>query len=201
MLSSSFQYAWSSYKAATLLLQLCSSDMYSFYEPNVFEAMACLHSRLRRLVYSVPKTQSTSISTGHTTQRKECGSRNIWGNGISKHDIHHLPGTNHNYRAFEYRQSRYIPWYTTELLFSYPSPFFRHNNAMIIVYFENIYKNYKFLAHDEAFAMIRDKTILYDKQHIVNLIFMIDLSPLLTSICHRRNIYTNSWCSESIERS
>ena len=73
-------------------------DMFSFYEPNVFEAMACLHSRLRRLVYFVPSSKGgKSIDSV------------VWGRGISKHDVHNLAGTNHNYRAFEYRQSSYAP--------------------------------------------------------------------------------------------
>jgi tRNA-specific adenosine deaminase 3 len=68
-------------------------DMYSYYEPNIFEAMACLHSRLRRLIYFFPNNRDGGV----------------WGCGLSKHDVHHLSGTNHNYRAFEYRQSPYAP--------------------------------------------------------------------------------------------
>ena len=88
-------------------------DMYSFYEPNVFEAMACLHSRLRRLVYFVPDIQSTLCSTDNKSSKGGSCVSNMdndtvaWGHGLSKHDIHHLSGTNHNYRAFEYRQSSY----------------------------------------------------------------------------------------------
>lgn len=78
---------------------LCTGyDMYCFYEPNVFEAMACLHSRLRRLVYFVPCPQSRKLDSDSAI-----------GFGISKHDVHNLEGTNHNYRAFEYRQSPYNP--------------------------------------------------------------------------------------------
>lgn len=88
-------------------------DMYSFYEPNVFEAMACLHSRLRRLVYFVPDSQSTLCSLDNKSSKGGSCVSNIandavaWGRGLSKHDIHHLSGTNHNYRAFEYCQSSY----------------------------------------------------------------------------------------------
>jgi tRNA(Arg) A34 adenosine deaminase TadA len=88
-------------------------DMYSFYEPNIFEAMACLHSRLRRLVYFVPDSQSTLCSLYNKSPKGESRVSHIgndavaWGRGLSKHDIHHLSGTNHNYRAFEYRQSSY----------------------------------------------------------------------------------------------
>jgi len=77
-------------------------DMYSFYEPNVFEAMACLHSRLRRLVYFVPSSKDGAESEKNIDTL-------VWGHGISKHDVHNLAGTNHNYRAFEYRQSSYAP--------------------------------------------------------------------------------------------
>ena len=84
---------------------LCTGyDLYSFYEPNIYEAMACLHSRLRRLVYFVPESQDSPSS-----DRSADGDVVAWGRGISKHDVHHLPGTNHNFRAFEYRRSSYFP--------------------------------------------------------------------------------------------
>ena len=66
---------------------LCTGyDMYCFYEPNVFEAMSCLHSRLRRLIYC-----SKADPVNAVLQR-----------GCSKFYIHDLPGTNHRYRVFEY---------------------------------------------------------------------------------------------------
>ena len=55
--------------------------------------MSCLHSRVRRLIYFVPASHDESNDDV------------IWGQGISKHGVHHLPGTNHNYRAFEYRRN------------------------------------------------------------------------------------------------
>lgn len=90
-------------------------DMYSFYEPNVFEAMACLHSRLRRLVYFVSDDQSFHCCSSHANPKKDSRITNngtdavVWAHGLSKHDIHNLSGTNHNYRAFEYRRSFYSP--------------------------------------------------------------------------------------------
>mmetsp|Transcript_8147 Transcript_8147/g.9324 ORF Transcript_8147/g.9324 Transcript_8147/m.9324 type:complete len:419 (+) Transcript_8147:54-1310(+) len=72
---------------------LCTGyDLYCFHEPSIFESMACLHSRVRRLVYFVSKDPTGPPNDGV-----------IWGHGISKHGVHDLPGTNHNYRAFEYR--------------------------------------------------------------------------------------------------
>jgi len=72
---------------------LCTGyDVYCFHEPSIFESMACLHSRVRRLIYFVSKDLAGPPNDGV-----------IWGHGISKHGVHDLPGTNHNYRAFEYR--------------------------------------------------------------------------------------------------
>lgn len=69
---------------------LCTGyDLYSPYEPTVFEAMSGLHHRLRRVVYFAGRQNKSSV----------------WKNGLSRHCIHSLPGTNHRYRAFEYRIS------------------------------------------------------------------------------------------------
>lgn len=58
---------------------LCTNyDVYCTKEPSVFECMALLHSRIRRLVFA---------------QRTEHG-------GITTHMIHALQLTNHRYRAF-----------------------------------------------------------------------------------------------------
>jgi tRNA(Arg) A34 adenosine deaminase TadA len=71
---------------------LCNGyDMYCYYEPSVFEAMACLHSRLRRLVYCKAGTKSSDIA--------------VWRNGCSRHYIHDLKDTNHRFRVFEYHAS------------------------------------------------------------------------------------------------
>eukprot|EP00980_Cylindrotheca_fusiformis_P029926 scaffold24044_cov127-Cylindrotheca_fusiformis.AAC.2 len=67
---------------------LCTGyDLYAPYEPTIFEAMAGLHHRLRRVIYS---SQEENKST-------------VWRYGLSQHYIHCLPGTNHRYRAFEYK--------------------------------------------------------------------------------------------------
>lgn len=66
---------------------LCTGfDLYAPYEPTVFEAMSCLHHRLRRLIYW-DGTENPNT---------------VWRNGLSKHYIHSLPGTNHCYRSFQY---------------------------------------------------------------------------------------------------
>lgn len=65
---------------------LCTNfDLYCNYEPTIFEAMACVHSRLGRVIF-VPTHQAPGV----------------WQNAISIHSIHCLPGTNHHFRAFEY---------------------------------------------------------------------------------------------------
>lgn len=80
---------------------LCTGyDMYCYYEPTIFEAMACLHSRLRRLIYCRRNPDTASEDDG--TRRL---SNRVFPNGCSKHYIHNLPGTNHRYRVFEYRRS------------------------------------------------------------------------------------------------
>jgi tRNA-specific adenosine deaminase 3 len=67
---------------------LCTGyDLYTYYEPTVFEAMACVHSRLRRLIFLGENNGS-----------------GVWSQAFSKHRIHCLPGTNHKYRAFEYKE-------------------------------------------------------------------------------------------------
>lgn len=63
---------------------LCTGyDIYLKREPDVFEAMALVHSRMRRVVFG-----SLNAETG-----------GIGGTGESS-DVHCLPGTNHRYRAF-----------------------------------------------------------------------------------------------------
>jgi tRNA(Arg) A34 adenosine deaminase TadA len=63
---------------------LCTGyDIYTTLEPTVFEAMALVHARVRRVVYG----SSPPTSLG----------------GISCMSVHALPGTNHHYRAFTCR--------------------------------------------------------------------------------------------------
>jgi tRNA(Arg) A34 adenosine deaminase TadA len=70
---------------------LCTGyDLYAPYEPTVFEAMSSLHHRIGRVIYS----------SGGEGGESQC---RVWRNGLSQHYIHCLPGTNHRYRAFEYR--------------------------------------------------------------------------------------------------
>jgi tRNA-specific adenosine deaminase 3 len=68
---------------------LCTGyDLYSSFEPTVFESMACVHYRLRRLIFG----NGPAPSTG----------RRVLHGGCSAYKIQCLPGTNHNYRAFRY---------------------------------------------------------------------------------------------------
>ena len=66
---------------------LCTGyDVYLTKEPNVFEAMSLVHSRVRRVVFGIPDE----------------GMGGLGGPKSNSHDagIHSLPGTNHHYRAF-----------------------------------------------------------------------------------------------------
>jgi tRNA(Arg) A34 adenosine deaminase TadA len=96
---------------------LCTGyDMYCYYEPTIFEAMACLHSRLRRLIYFEQRPHHTKNNGNGGTeivvdQRDEVSSVpvsstvSVFPNACSKHFIHNLQGTNHRYRAFQYYRS------------------------------------------------------------------------------------------------
>lgn len=52
-------------------------------EPGVFEAMALVHSRIRRVVFGIPDKEAGGLGGSHKVMA-----------------IHSLPGTNHKYRAF-----------------------------------------------------------------------------------------------------
>mmetsp|Transcript_514 Transcript_514/g.1208 ORF Transcript_514/g.1208 Transcript_514/m.1208 type:complete len:434 (+) Transcript_514:63-1364(+) len=68
---------------------LCTGyDVYVTREPNVFESMALVHSRVRSVIFGVADGADGGLG----------GSRG----GLC---IHSLPGTNHNYRAFRLRDS------------------------------------------------------------------------------------------------
>ena len=57
-------------------------DVYLTKEPNAYEAMALVHSRVRRVVFGVKDTGMGGLG------------------GAAAAGIHSLPGTNHHYRAF-----------------------------------------------------------------------------------------------------
>lgn len=59
---------------------LTGYDMYLTKEPGAFESMACLHSRIRRIIFGV---------------------RNVKDGGLVSLELHCLPGTNHRFRVFE----------------------------------------------------------------------------------------------------
>jgi tRNA(Arg) A34 adenosine deaminase TadA len=69
------------------LQYLCTGyDVYGVREPTAFEAMALVHSRIRRLVFGV-ESKYVSGSNSHRS-------------GIFDAQVHGLPGTNHHFRAF-----------------------------------------------------------------------------------------------------
>jgi tRNA-specific adenosine deaminase 3 len=73
---------------------LCTGyDLYVSYEPSVFESMACVHARLRRLVFA-----NSTNSDGQVQVPRS----NVFHKGCSSYNLHCLPGTNHHYRAFRY---------------------------------------------------------------------------------------------------
>lgn len=66
---------------------LCTGyDVFTTVEPTVFEAMALVHSRIRRLVFGC--------------RRQDVSCAGTLPGGLSEMNVHALPGTNHRYRAF-----------------------------------------------------------------------------------------------------
>jgi len=63
---------------------LCTGyDVYTTREPNVYESMALVHSRVRRVIFGVTNSDDGGLG----------------GSGLGT-AVHCLPGTNHHYRAF-----------------------------------------------------------------------------------------------------
>ena len=65
-------------------------DVYLTKEPNVYEAMALVHSRVRRVIFGVPDKGMGGLGgvVNSASSSEKCTG------------IHSLPGTNHHYRAF-----------------------------------------------------------------------------------------------------
>lgn len=59
-------------------------DVYLTKEPTVYESMALVHSRVRRVVFGVPDREMGGLG------------------GTTTAGIHSLPGTNHHFRAFRF---------------------------------------------------------------------------------------------------
>lgn len=70
------------------MISTISYDVYLTKEPNAYEAMALVHSRVRRVIFG--------------TIDKNMGGLGGVANSMDglKGGIHCLPGTNHHYRAF-----------------------------------------------------------------------------------------------------
>lgn len=78
---------------------LCTSyDLFCNYEPTIFEGMACVHSRLSRLLFCQSTAGGGSPASSSATTKGR-----VWQKAFSKHGIHALPGTNHHFRALEYQ--------------------------------------------------------------------------------------------------
>ena len=74
---------------------LCTGyDLYTYEEPTIYEAMSCVHSRLRRVIFF--DAADNNDCSGEDKQ--------VWRNGCSRHYIHCLPGTNHKFRSFQYQR-------------------------------------------------------------------------------------------------
>jgi tRNA-specific adenosine deaminase 3 len=87
---------------------LCTGyDVYCYREPTIFEAMACLHSRVRQLIYYYHNSGDGrgGNNNNNNNNNNDETTRLCYPNGCSKHYIHDLPGTNHHYRVFEYHNS------------------------------------------------------------------------------------------------
>ena len=67
-----------------MVSSFASYDLFTTNEPSIFEAMALVHARIRRVIFGF----SNKFDGG------------LGGTGLD-HAIHSLPGTNHHYRAFQ----------------------------------------------------------------------------------------------------
>jgi len=70
-------------------------DVYLTKEPNVYESMALVHSRVRRVVFGVLDREMGGL--GGIAEELTTTT-----NVQHKNGIHSLPGTNHHYRAFRF---------------------------------------------------------------------------------------------------
>jgi len=69
-------------------------DVYITKEPNIYEAMALVHSRVRRVVFGVRDEGMGGLGgAADAADGRNTG-------------IHSLPGTNHHYRAFRFDVDR-----------------------------------------------------------------------------------------------
>ena len=83
--------------ATDITKYLCTGlDLYVTKEPTIYEAMALLHSRIRRVIFTIP-ISNHSIEIGAYTGIHSTISKDI----KMTSPIHSLPGANHHYRVFQ----------------------------------------------------------------------------------------------------
>jgi tRNA(Arg) A34 adenosine deaminase TadA len=87
---------------------LCTGyDIYTTLEPTVYEAMALVHARIRRLVFGCSRRRDDCLAPRREEEDDPARHRDDdahGGDGISEMCVHSLPGTNHKYRAFTCRE-------------------------------------------------------------------------------------------------
>ena len=71
--------------------------MYVTKEPTIYEAMALLHSRIRRVIFGTALIENESSEIGAYTGTTSTISHEIQ----MTSPIHSLPGANHHYRVFQ----------------------------------------------------------------------------------------------------
>ena len=80
---------------------LCTGyDVYATMEPNIYEAMALVHSRIRRLVFGCSMSDVEALANINSDQTRVNSYFGRHDSGILDTYVHALPSTNHHYRAF-----------------------------------------------------------------------------------------------------
>lgn len=75
-------------------------DLYVTKEPEIFESMALVHSRIRRVIYGVPDERMGGLGKGNISLSSFSRAKDLQNKFKSNGAVHCLPGTNHKYRVF-----------------------------------------------------------------------------------------------------